>query len=130
MNNKETLKCFDIMSAFIDGKIVQCKWRTDVEWRELSTIDPVWNWTDFEYRIKAEPSYRPWRTVDEVPVGAIIRDKRSSNLRTMIGGVWTRKNGESTVVKLMAGHTDPVTTPWLLENYTLDDGSPCGIKIE
>ena len=47
------------------------------EW--LLTPEPSWSWDDFDYRIKPEPKYRPW-TIDEVPVGAVVRRKANGNI--------------------------------------------------
>jgi len=44
----------------------------DNPWRHTSK--PIWNWCKCDYRIKPEPKYRAW-TIDEVPVGAVIRRK-------------------------------------------------------
>ena len=38
------------------------------------TSNPRWRWDLCDYRIKPEPKYRAW-TIDEVPVGAVIRRK-------------------------------------------------------
>lgn len=45
---------------------------SDPVWQHTSM--PLWNWIHCDYRIKPEPKYRAW-TIDEVPVGAVIRRK-------------------------------------------------------
>ena len=43
-------------------------------WQSVS--DPFWDWDEENYRIKPEPKYRAW-TLDEVPVGAVVRRKQT-----------------------------------------------------
>ena len=61
------------MQAFDDGKkIEQMVWHGLPSW--MPKENPQWDWAYFDYRVAAEPKLRPWR-MEEVPVGALIRDK-------------------------------------------------------
>jgi len=42
------------LQAFLDGKLIQFKYKSNIEWFNCST--PVWNFEDNDYRIKPESS--------------------------------------------------------------------------
>ena len=48
----DTQEKIKIMQAFVDGKQIEVcfEWEDTPEWQD--TIDPQWNWLDFDYRIK------------------------------------------------------------------------------
>ena len=54
MNTKEKI---EIMQAFLKGKKIQVKVKgTNEEFKDfISTKEPTWDWTHFEYRVKPEP---------------------------------------------------------------------------
>ena len=45
----------EVLIAFAEGKTIQCRRRTQVEWLN-APANPLWDWVTFNYRIKpAEP---------------------------------------------------------------------------
>lgn len=62
MTREETAERIKIMQAYVDGKRIQyAEDDTDV----CHNIDePDW-YSDYEYRIKPEPEYRPFKDADE-----------------------------------------------------------------
>ena len=74
MNKEQTIEAIRVMQAFVDGKEVEWRYRSIEGWDTIITISPKWNWEDCEYRIKPTATLRPW-TVDEVPLGSIMRTK-------------------------------------------------------
>lgn len=58
----------------------------DPVWQHTSI--PLWNWVNCDYRIKPEPEpkYRAW-TIDEVPVGAVVRLKGEPLKRGVISSL-------------------------------------------
>lgn len=74
--------------------------------------------------IAPEPKYRPWQTVDEVPVGKVVRKLDSS--RMLIVGCGIRVDG----VCVMIGSDNWLYAAEVLDTYTMDDGSPCGIEVK
>lgn len=63
MTREETKQCIAIMQAYADGKHLEFFDKTNNEWVEI--IHPLWNWHENDYRIKPEPSYRPFRNAEE-----------------------------------------------------------------
>ena len=67
MNREELKKAMPILTAFVDGKTIQCydhntgKWKDEVE--QLHTAD-LYLWPS-DFRIKPEPTYRPFKDADE-----------------------------------------------------------------
>lgn len=64
------------------------------------------------------PKYRKW-TMAEVPVGQVVRQKRSEN-RFMILGV--NDDGVHILGEAMSFLA-------MLNEFTMEDGSPCGVEI-
>lgn len=64
----ETIKTIkemvEVMEAFEDGKKIQLRNRFINIW--VDTEYPIWDWSTCEYRIKPEPTYRPYKSVDEM----------------------------------------------------------------
>lgn len=118
----ETQEKIAVMQAYADGKQIQFrKAETEEEWADLSyTRDPTWNWKNNEYRVEPElkkPSYRPYANFAEFRAewkkhGGWTNDKCNSNRRF--------------IEVYNDGFADT-----LLTYYTwVDDGTPCGIKVE
>lgn len=62
MTREETAERIKIMQAYVDGKQIQyAEDDTDV-WHNID--EPDWH-SDYEYRIKPEPKYRPFKDADE-----------------------------------------------------------------
>ena len=67
MTREELKKAMPILTAFVDGKTIQCydhntgKWKDEVE--QLHTAD-LFVWPS-DFRIKPEPKYRPFKDADE-----------------------------------------------------------------
>lgn len=62
MTREETAERIKIMQAYVDGKRIQyAEDDTDV-WHNID--EPDW-YSNYEYRIKPEPKYRPFKNVDE-----------------------------------------------------------------
>lgn len=54
-----------VMQAYKEGRIIECKpkYKKEDVWEVLQ--EPVWNWQDFNYRVKPEPKHRPY-TEEEI----------------------------------------------------------------
>ena len=64
MNKKEIITAIKVMKAFANGKEIECKeLASSTGWRYCS--NPGFNWQYYNYRIKPEPKYRPFKTAEE-----------------------------------------------------------------
>ena len=61
MKRSDTADCIKVMQAYVEGKQIQYK--DDEVWIDID--DPDWDWHNWEYRIKPEPNYRPFRDSEE-----------------------------------------------------------------
>lgn len=123
MTREETAERIKIMQAYVDGKRIQyAEDDTDV-WHNID--EPDW-YSDYEYRIKPEPEYRPFKDADECwqemlkhePFGWLREKKR--NVRTQIGFIHTEgiqgTSGGSSNYKAF------------FDCFSFADGAPFGVK--
>ena len=117
-----------VMQAYKEGKTIEHKVRYP---RAVWYIDynPVWNWDYMDYRVKEEeePSYRPYEDkneflVDFINNGFYLCDK-DTNARFLPTCILAHE-----VEITCDGEGISLTWKKLFENFTWDDGSPCGIK--
>lgn len=118
-----------IMQAYEDGKTIEKKGQDDTEWKSIEYIeDYPFDFVANEYRIKQEPNYRPYESVDEAfndakRHGFWVKEKNIKYLRV----VTSFDNCGSGELKYIDGQYPS----YYLKNFVwVDDGSPCGIKIE
>lgn len=112
----------EVMEAAEKGEKIEVARRECGDLRWTQDESPTWNWSMWEYRIAPKPSppkYRPWR-MEEVPVGIVIQHK-ITHFRWLITGA--SKNWI---------HTEEGVNTYgdMLNDYTLLDGSPCGMREE
>jgi hypothetical protein len=106
-----------VMQAYLNGKQIEAKsYYSVLDWEVV--MCPTWNWYAQDYRVKPEkPLYRPWN-LGEIPVGCTICFKQNPSSKVLIsantgGRVWCCGKANS--------------AEGVLRNYTMPDGSPCGI---
>ena len=118
-----------VMQAYKEGKTIEHKVRYPCAVWYID-YSPVWNWDYMDYRVKEEenkPLYRPYETKNEFIVDSINnkfylcdKDTNARFLPTCVlaNGVEMTCNGEC------------ISLTWkkLFENFTWDNGSPCGTK--
>lgn len=123
MTREETAERIKIMQAYVDGKRIQyAEDDTDV-WHNID--EPDW-YSNYDYRIKPEPKYRPFNDADECwqemlkhqPFGWLREKKR--NVRTQIGfmhtgGIQGTSGGSSNYKAFF-------------DCFSFADGAPFGVK--
>ena len=71
MNRKQAKEFYPIMQAYAEGRVIECRtkpsalsksWQDMNEWTEMKEIE---FWNNTEYRIKPEPTYRPFKDAKE-----------------------------------------------------------------
>ena len=63
MNRQQAKKLLPIIQAFVEGKTIEFRERGCTLWTE--SVSPIFNFANFEYRIKPEPKYRPFANAEE-----------------------------------------------------------------
>ena len=110
---KTTKEMIAVMQAHADGKEIESANNslTDKIW--YYTRDPIWNWSENDYRVKQAPEYVPFTFEDwEVMVDGIVKHKTKPIIEKL-----TSFCDES---------VNAIFYNELLEEFTFLDGSPCG----
>ena len=138
MKKEEAKEFYPILKAYAEGKVIECRRKpstmesadTPNGWTEIKEIE---FWNNTEYRIKPEATYRPFKDADECweemqkhqPFGWIIG--KSNHIRRIIestGSMFTC-NGNDVLIGSAWKSFE-----YMLEQYTFEDGTPCGVKME
>lgn len=131
MNRKEAAELLPIIKAFAEGKDIEYRSKGFKEdWKKVTQI-PVLSFKSFEYRIKIEPTYRPFANAEECwqemerhqPFG-VVKDKHFANYQTHRAFTCLVTNGCH-----FRGYEDE-TFESSFKNLLFADGTPFGIKEE
>ena len=128
---KEGLKkILPVMQAFVEGKTIQRYDDKKDDWYDISPNANI----DFcyDYRIKPEPKYRPFKTREECwkemhkhPDFGWVKVNVTYEYEQIIRIVDYRK----TELTFNIANSDDVYTPeMMLNTYTFTDGTPFGVK--
>lgn len=116
-----------IMKAYEDGKPIEKKGQDDTEWKSIEYIeDYPFDFFCEQYRIKPEPKYRPFESIEEAfeeakKHGFWVKEVSSGFL------ILIDSFSEDYGVVYIVGHK----AAELLDDFVwVDDDSPCGVKIE
>ena len=116
-----------IMKAYEDGKTIEQKRFDRAEWESIVYDENFqFNFSEYEYRIKPVPKYRPYESVDEAfkeaeKHGFWVKSKDKHSL-FFIDSFEAAGNGD-----IYVGHCHVGA---FIEKFVwFDDCSPCGVKI-
>ena len=115
-----------IMKAYEDGKTIEQKRFDRNEWESIVYVEDFpFDFVMNEYRIKQEPKYRPYESVDEAfndakKHGFWMKHKSSGRICFS-----TRFLEERNTIYI----NSQASVCGLGDYIWLDDGSPCGVKI-
>ena len=130
MTREEAKELMPIIQAFAEGKTIEFR-NSHGEWEEVDY--PTWG-KRFNYRIKPEPKYRPFKNDVEC--------WNEMHKRPDFGWVKVNVTGEyEQIVRIfdycktelsfnIANSDDVYTSEMMLNAYTFTDGEPFGIKDE
>ncbi len=116
MTKEEARKAAEVMLAYADGKKIELKNIYGI-WSKIDT--PLFDWFHSNYRIKPEPTYRPFKNAEEC--------WQEMQKHQPFG--WVKMKGESNyscIVEVLDTnnfHSD-------FNDYTFADGEPFGVKEE
>ena len=128
MTQEKINEVIKVMSAYVNGKKIQYL-NDDGRW--VDTPNPLFDWSRWEYRIKSEPNYRPFKNAEECwqemqkhhPFGW-IKDKNDGHY-SMVTKV-DAAPGDKKHIGINGGNI------WTLSetmcDYTFADGEPFGIN--
>lgn len=117
-----------ILEQFLAGKTIERihdSYDEDDKWLVVPKDHVDWNFSEYEYRIKPEPAYRPW-TFEEIPVGTIVKSKSKSTVSMIVRKELGFPGKQKDMITV--GDTKH-SKDTLFVHYTMMDGSPCGCKV-
>ena len=134
MDRNQAKEFYPILQAYAEGKVIECRTKPSAiegldvpnDWTEMTEIE---FWNNTEYRIKSEPTYRPFKDAEECwqemlkhqPFGwAKSKEDESRALITLIiseRDIFINSIGGLTMYELM-------------EKFTFADGAVFGILEE
>ena len=129
MTREEAKELLPFIQAFAEGKTIQV-WANDT-WKDENY--PFFG-TLYQFRIKPEPKYRPFKTQEECwnemlkhqPFGWLKSIKKQEKVH--IGRVFDAP--DYVLITLSINEGLNYSSSYLFDNYTFDDGTPFGIKKE
>lgn len=131
MTREEAKEMLPIIQAFAEGKEIEFRSKGfDEEWKKVNEI-PGLSYSSFDYRIKPEPKYRPFKDVEECwqemqkhQPFSWVKSKRRKDC--FINIVQLHSISGETVANFAFTTVNGSKT--LLEGYTFADGAPFGVK--
>lgn len=113
------------MQAFADGKKIEYRVSPSDSWQEINS--PTWNWCRYLYRVKPEPSLRPYKNAEEFfkaqkEHGLYLHDKKDKTI-----GYFPFRVTDFCATWYTTTATNTVYYDFLLKEYQWQDGSICGI---
>lgn len=137
MTREEAKEMLPIIQAFAEGKEIEFRSKGfDEEWKKVNEI-PGLSYSSFDYRVKSEPKYRPFKDADECWQEMLKHEPFG----------WTKKTcGHCNFLHIMELYSTGIVINMvdnfgcfknLLETYglafaeiTFADGAPFGVKEE
>lgn len=126
MRREYTADCIKVMQAYVEGKQIQYK--DDEVWIDIEC--PDWDWHNWEYRIKPEPNYRPFKNAEEC-WNEMLKHRP-------FGWIKSKKDGHYSMVTAVDAFVEDNTYIAIsghlwsfdetMNNYTFSDGEPFGIN--
>lgn len=132
MNRNQAKEFYPIMKAFAEGKVIECRtriwelnkgWQYSTNWKETEEL----KFQDtYEYRIKPEPKYRPFKDEEECwaemqkhqPFGWVkTKDK---GIRLCMSGL----NQKSAFTQVGYKYDEA------FDEFVFADGTSFGVKVE
>ena len=130
MTVQEIREAAKVMEAYANGKKIQY---LDNNNKWIDIYNPSFDWYDYAYRIKPEPKYRPFESLEECwnemlkhqPFGWLI-EKVNKKEMVHIGRIYDIPNNAFITLSIDEGHN--YSSGHFFRTYTFADGTPFGIK--
>ena len=127
MTREEVKEMLPVLQAFADGKTIESRCIKGDKSLWYDDEDPIFD-NDLEYRIKPEPTYRPFKDAEECwqemqkhqPFGWVKWNDVRYNIYVV----------SSTSVCLINGNCENMDFAYAYQKLTFADGTPFGVKVE
>jgi hypothetical protein len=140
MTSRERSKALrPVRTAWEDGNEIEFNNKHDESgWLIYKGESPDWYNKAIEWRVKTAPMYRQW-FANEVPLGAVLRNKKSGDYRALIVATWqdgqiirVANNDGSNKPELLREDADTMLTyrEWKWPHEDDNAWRPCGVEEE
>ena len=127
MDRNQAKVFYPILQAFAEGKVIESRCIKGDKSLWYDDEDPSFD-DDLEYRIKPEPTYRPFKDAEECwlemqkhqPFGWVKWNDVRYNIYVV----------SSTSVCLINGNCENMDFAYAYQKLTFADGTPFGVKVE
>ena len=131
MNRKEAAELLPIIQAFAEGRDIEYRSKGFNEnWKKVTQI-PELSFKSFEYLIKPDPKYRPFKSQEECLQEmlkhrsfGVVKDKHFANYQTH--RAFTCLTNEGCNFR----RYEDMTFETSFKNLLFADGTPFGVKVE
>ena len=132
MDRNQAKEFYPIMQAFAEGRIIECRTKpsfiegSDVpnDWTEMKEIE---FWKHTEYRVKSEPTYRPFANAEECWAEMQKHQPFGWVKSTLFKDLALVQRVTTLYVEINRDIIDYKDT---LEKFTFADGTSFGVKVE
>ena len=129
-----TKEMIEVLQAYDEGKAIEFSHKGSDDWQDA--IIPCWDWAYFNFRVKPEKKYRPYKDTDEMITDWKARFKPKDWPNYSMPFIWVRYKATNATSLVSGYQFDCVTTGLihlslreLFYGNTYLDGSPCGKEI-
>ena len=132
MDRNQAKEFYPILQAYAEGKVIESRTKpstvkgTDIpnDWTEMKEIE---FWNNIEYRIKQEPTYRPFKDAKECWQEMQKHQPFGWVKSTLFKDLDLVKRVTTLYVEI---NRDIIDYKDAFEKFTFADGTPFGVKIE
>lgn len=133
MTREEAKDMLPIIQAFAEGKEIEFRSKGfDEEWKKVNEI-PGLSYSSFDYRVKSEPKYRPFKDADECwqemlkhePFGWVRNKFNHNGVIATILCLDSRKE-----FRIYTDFNHGNTSEDMINSFIFADGAPFGVKEE
>lgn len=130
-----TKEMIDVMLAYERGEQIEWRIKNGNRGWGKQRKPPVWDWNNFEYRVKPQSTYRPYKNADEflqaqkehgMYLVRLLDDEYVFPMQAQYNFVAVAEINITDFVF----HARKIKNKKLLESYQWQDGTPCGVKEE
>ena len=126
MTKQEAKHLSEILKAYSEGKTIQFALKGRNDWDDYYVLNEdvvTLNTVDFDYRIKPEPKYRPYKNAKEFLMAQKEHGPYLQRMRNAVFRIPTLIGDES--IEFQDGCADAYED--LIESGKWQDSTPCGV---
>lgn len=133
-----TKEMIEVMQAYERGEQIEYRIKAfmrDDEWSPMTDEQPEWDFTEFDFRVKPKPAYRPYKNADEFlkaqkEHGTYLHHDDFPNWYQLPLFVTDKAVTLSEVHDDSRFYEREITILRLFREFKWQDGTPCGVKEE